>query len=377
METKKYGVTTYDPAKTYNGFTLFAPMGTKNAWLIDMKGRLIKRWQYPNKPGNNLRLLNNGNLLYATRMDVDKRKKTGAPMISGFGGIIKEVDWDDNLVWEYEDPFLHHDFYRLDNGNTLVLKYVRIPPKVLKYVRGGVPGTEDQGKIWTDEFNEVTPEGKIVWKWKAYEHLDPEKHQICPLFDRREWTHANSCEVLPNGNILTSLRNINLIVVIDRKSGEIIWEWGNQVGELGLAHDPSSLPNGNFLMFDNGEYRRAAELHCSIVVEVNPKTKKVEWEYSSDPPTSFYSAICGSAQRLPNSNTLICSTVQGRIFEVTKEGKIVWEYVNPFHGQLKFGIVNFMFKAYRYSPDYPAFQGKEFDLNKLEALNLIYGFDAF
>src|SRR5258706_14516162 len=45
----------------------------------------------------------------------------------------------------------------------------------------------------------------------------------------------------------------------------------------------------------------------------------------------------GNAQRLPNGNTLITESSFGRFFEVTKEGEIVWEYVNPFFGKPFFG----------------------------------------
>jgi hypothetical protein len=41
------------------------------------------------------------------------------------------------------------------------------------------------------------------------------------------------------------------------------------------------------------------------------------------------------------------------------EGNIVWEYVNPFFGEDKrWGNVNIVFRAYRYSPDFSGFRGK-------------------
>jgi outer membrane protein assembly factor BamB len=82
--------------------------------------------------------------------------------------------------------------------------------------------------------------------------------------------------------------------------------------------------SGNILVFDNGVRRGA-----SRVLEVNPHTGAVEWEYSADPPESFYTYEKGSAQRLPNGNTLICDGDNGRAFEVTPEGETVWEWLNP------------------------------------------------
>jgi len=73
---------------------------------------------------------------------------------------------------------------------------------------------------------------------------------ICPLDRRHEWTHANTCAVLPDGNVLTSFRLLSTVAIIDRHSGAFVWKWGRE--ELGHQHDPHLLPNGNVLLFDNG-----------------------------------------------------------------------------------------------------------------------------
>ncbi len=38
---------------------------------------------------------------------------------------------------------------------------------------------------------------------------------------------------------------------------------------------------------------------------------------------------------MSNGNTFINEGARGRFFEVTKEGKIVWEYLNPFRGEIR------------------------------------------
>ena len=374
---KEYGVTFYNPSKAYNGYTLFAPLGCKDTWLIDMEGRIVHHWAMPERPGCYGRLLPNGHLLYACRADVEEREKAGAPKLSGHGGIIREVDWDNNLIWEYKDPFLHHDFCRMENGNTMVLKYVEVPHEIMVKVKGGVPGTEDNGKMWCDAINEVTPEGEVVWEWLSYEHLDPVEDSICPLCPRKEWTHANTCVVLPDGDVLTCFRQTDTVCIIDKKTGDIKWRWGRGLGELAHPHDPHLLPNGNFLIFDNGYHRAGVEVNISMVIELNPKTKEIEWEYRSDPPTDFYSEVCSGAQRLPNGNTLICSTTQARIFEVTPKGEIVWEYISPFYGEIEFGIINWMFRAYRYGPEYEGLKGKTLSPEKFESWNRLYSSAAF
>jgi hypothetical protein len=68
-------------------------------------------------------------------------------------------------------------------------------------------------------------------------------------------------------------------------------------------------------------------------LEIDPISKQIVWQYTgtdSDRPSwSFYSSFISSARRLPNGNTLIDDGMKGRFFQVTKDGKIVWEYISP------------------------------------------------
>ena len=43
----------------------------------------------------------------------------------------------------------------------------------------------------------------------------------------------------------------------------------------------------------------------------------------------FFSAVQGAAQALPNGNVLVTESTKGRVFEVTRDGEIVWEFWNP------------------------------------------------
>jgi len=56
----------------------------------------------------------------------------------------------------------------------------------------------------------------------------------------------------------------------------------------------------------------------------------IVWEYKGDEKNKFFSLASGSCQRLPNGNTLITESDRGRVFEVTPQGQIVWEYVNIY-----------------------------------------------
>ncbi len=65
------------------------------------------------------------------------------------------------------------------------------------------------------------------------------------------------------------------------------------------------------------------------MLEVDPVTDEIRWEYNGDPPEAFFSALRGGCQRLPNGNTLITESDRGRVFEITPEGEVVWEFYNP------------------------------------------------
>lgn len=356
-------VTRYNPEKAFNGYTLFAPMSTPDAFLIDMEGRICHHWRTPFPPAQHGRLLPNGNLMWP-----QKAKQPVIP-VGGTGSEIVELDWYGNVVWKHEDPVINHDYKRLENGNTIYNAYVEVPEEIASKLVGGVPNSEAEGKIFSSCLREVNPKGETVWEWRHYEHLDPTKGDHCPLCPRSIWGYTNGLDVLPDGNILITLRFENDVAIVDKKSGDIIWRWGQEY-ELGHPHCPSYLANGNVLVFDNGTHRRsvnrgAHELAHSRVIEVNPKTNEVVWEFREPNGFKFYSSICGGAQRLPNGNTLVCESTHGRFFEVTPEKEIVWEYTIPFEvprgDYWGWTLSTCVFQCHRYAPDYPGLAGK--DLN--------------
>ena len=89
-------------------------------------------------------------------------------------------------------------------------------------------------------------------------------------------------------------------------------------------HDATVLKNGHILLFDNGLGRG-----WSRVIELDPLTRQIVWEYRAPQPADFYTVVHGSNQRLPNGNTLIANSGHGEVFEVTPEGEIVWRFFNP------------------------------------------------
>jgi hypothetical protein len=213
----------------------------------------------------------------------------------------------------------------------------------------------------------------------------------------KDFLHMNSLEYIEEfDQILVSLRNINEIIVIDHsttkaqaaghtggnsgKGGDLLYRWGNPMNydrgsetdqQLFRQHDArliqSDCPGaGHFTIFNNG-WIEGWEPKFSTAIEIVPPidthgnyylepghpygpTAPV-WKYESTGEEVFYSQMCGGVQRLPNGNTLICEGWKdGRIFEVTPQGEIIWCYTNlaPWPG-----IEQTLFKMQRYPIDYP------------------------
>lgn len=269
----------------------------------------------------------------------------------------------------------HHDWRRLANGNTLVLANLVHP----------VAGFAAP-QVLDDVVYEVTPQGQIVWQWVASEHLKEFGFSADALklvqgsYSPRgkatpfDFLHINNLSVLgPNrwydagdqrfhpDNLMIDAREANFIAIIDKRSGKVVWRLGpdypaqlrapaalpRPVDQIIGQHDAHliepGLPGaGNLLVFDNqGEagYPRVSVgvQPRSRVLEIDPVSKQIVWEYtgrdSNLPDWGFYSSFISSARRLPNGNTLIDEGMNGRIFQVTAKGEIVWEYISPYFAQ--------------------------------------------
>ena len=82
----------------------------------------------------------------------------------------------------------------------------------------------------------------------------------------------------------------------------------------------------------------------------------------------------GGVDRLPNNNMLICETAKGQFFEVTRDKKVVWAYINPFFvsNHRLGGRMNLVFRAHRYGVDHPALRERGLDPDRYRNLNRLY-----
>lgn len=329
------GLRKYDREKTEAGYILYTPDHSNKFLLINLEGEIVHEW--PAFTSHFGYLLPNGHLLLDTEFAPDREI-----------GVL-ELDWDGNEVW-FCPCQIHHDFQRLENGNTMLLCQREI--ENCSHIA--------DGSLLSTYIYEVTPECEIVWEWRSEDHTEELVRLVGATFPRDtsdgDWTHSNTVQVLPEtpvsrdprfkpGNILISHRNLNTVCVIERLSGEIVWAWGP--GVLEWQHAATMLSNGHVLIFDNGPKRM-----WSAIRELDPLTGTLVWEYKGNPPPSFCGRYLSNAQRLVNGNTFICSgspSDHGRLFEVTPEGEIVWEFQNQYaeYAEGELGI----YRAYKYPPE--------------------------
>ncbi|MHC4181926.1 MAG: aryl-sulfate sulfotransferase [Planctomycetota bacterium] len=374
--TAEKGVTFHNPQKADDGYTLFSTYNY-DVWLIDIEGYIVNRWRMPYLPGAHQVLLPNGNLLFAGKYKVHTELGLLPVEMAGVGGMLYEVNWDSDLVWKTSVPYQNHDIRPLENGHVLYPAYHPdsiMPDEKAVHVKGGLAGTEFDGKIWGDVVYEVDRDGRIVWEWKTYEHLDADIDKIEPLDKRNLWGQINSVYVCKNSDVLISLRNPSEVVRVSYENGKVLARYGR--GKIFHQHDPRELDDGNILVFDNGSQRHEYKPSYSRIVELDPEKDEIVWEYKAPFPPDFYSPVCGGSERLPNGNTVICESWHGRIFEVTHDGELVWEYASPFVGICIGMPTTMMWRAHRYTRDYPGLQGKELDPKRFPRENMMYGPDS-
>lgn len=351
MRYLQRGLTMRDAKPAWPGFTLFSPQYMNKTFIVNMAGEVVHEWTLPSHPGAYGYLLDSGNLLVSTWAG-------GGP--DGFaarGGLIQELDWNGKVLWEYRDEFQHHDFRRCANGNTIYLGWEVLRPENERRVKGGRPGSEHKQGIWGDYVREVDPAGRTVWEWHSQDHMEIEKYPLHPDLGRTELSHPNTIVPMADGNAMICLRHLDVLAIIDRKTGAFAWEHHDP--DLGGPHDFQMLPNGNFMVFANRQNLRP---RGSKIIEFDPASRKPVWEYRGNPSHTFDSHFISGCQRLENGNTLICEGLWGRIFEVAREGDVVWEYISPYTVRREQGPTvgdqSTIFRAYRYAPDGPQIRGR-------------------
>jgi hypothetical protein len=258
---------------------------------------------------------------------------------------LKEINLKNETVWQAKlDGQIHHDV-DVTADDTYLLLYKKPLSKDIKLENGCK--TEE---VITDYVVEIDRSGKEIFKWSFVDHFLKILNQDKCTNERRErmasshyahnlldWVHPNSVQALGENkwhkkgykefnpeNILVTSHHLNRAFIIDKASKRIVWVYkGDEIG-LDGPHEAEMIPKGfpgagNILIYDNGQHRG-----YSRILEINPITKKIVWQYKK--PGEFFSEFAGSQKRLKNGDTFISDDDSARVFIINKKGQIQWQY---------------------------------------------------
>ena len=405
------GTIKYNPAKAWNSYVILA--GSNTAKLIDRNGNLVKEWNQFGGEGMPNKVYPGGHLLttlYPSLSSGAQDNNTVA-LLDFDGNIVRQyngwlkVDKGErgqpaNPDGTYSVSRQHHDFQLEGSPTGYYAPGVKpkLDGKMLVLAHDNVSNPKINSEVLLDDvIYIVDKKGEVIWTWYANEHFDqfgfsgPAKNAIRANTKRGgehsgvDWLHINCASWLgPNkwydkgdkrfhpDNIICDSRNSSHLFIIDHKTGDIVWQvtppfvgqdsdLGPITGVHGTHMIPKGLPGaGNILIFDNGGpleddlYKDSQGHAWSRIIEFDPITRKIVWEYSAPAEKVsgsqfgyrfFFSPFISIAQRLPNGNTMITEGACSRIFEVTTDGEIVWEYRNPYN------FTPFMKHSYTYRAD--------------------------
>ena len=280
------GTTIYEPDKTWSGYTFFGTPDQQGAVVVDMNGRLVKRWPQVAAVPAPMRLLPGGFMMGGDRRRLPHQEARR----------LVQVDWDGKVVWAFDQgdritddkgvatwiARQHHDWQRegspvgyfapgalplVDRGRTLVLAHKNIT----------VPAITDK-QLEDDRLVEVSWDGRVVWDWLASDHVDElgfsaearAALRADPNWNEErksaDWLHINAASYLgPNqwhdagddrfhpDNIMISSREANIIAIVERATGRIAWRMGPdyrdtpalaKLGQIVGQHHPHIIPQG-------------------------------------------------------------------------------------------------------------------------------------
>ncbi|KAI8092626.1 PQQ repeat-containing protein [Halteromyces radiatus] len=354
LKRRNIGLTAVDQDKVQPGYTLFAPLSSNGeVYLINNHGETVREWHLPYRPGRHARILSNGNLAFNGALPT-------APHLFLMwekyrGGAMLQVDPQGKIVRSHYDSYAHHDAHHLDDGSILYTTLEALSEEQGKQIQGGVHGSEAPSHVYSDVIKQVDANNNVIWKWHAFEHLDKTEFALQPHYPREHWPLINTVYPLKDGNILASLRSVSSVIIIEKTTGKVIWHLDRNT--VAQQHNPTELDNGNILIFDNGAFRTDESVNFSRVIEVDRNTKEIVWQYKDRQPEFFFTPFMGSAQKLPNGNVLVNEAAFGRIFEVTVDGILVFEYINPYFTKYSVPELlpafpnesNALFRAYKYT----------------------------
>jgi hypothetical protein len=315
------GVTVHDLARASEGYNLFNSRLRREALLLDMQGEVVHRWMPTGLEGtwHHVELAPNGDLLVIAK-----------------DGYLARLDWQGRVLWK-QDMRAHHDVALGGSGEVYVLsrdlREVGSPAGPVPIVDDlvvvlGADGTIRRKVSIHDLFAGYLAPGTLEKVAEAlHAESEPKRQADLKLNDiyhtnTLEWIDRHVPGLAERGDLLVCVKRLDLIAVIDLEALRVRWSWGP--GVLDQPHQPALTRADRILVFDNGTRRG-----WSRVLELDPQSQEVVWEYVAEPREAFFSETRGGSHRLRNDNVLVTESNRGRVFEITRDGDIVWEFYNP------------------------------------------------
>lgn len=343
--TDRRGVTVHDPTRAHDGYTLYTSGDAARAVMIAMDGRVVHEWRRPfSDVWDDTAAVRSpvpDSQTYFRKAHVFPDGDLLAIYIgvgdSPYGYGMVRLDSSSNVVWKNLDRF-HHDFSVADDGRIYALThdYRSEPLADLDHIEP--PVLEDYLVI-------LSPEGEIRKKISLLDALNRSDFRsylwLVAYYSLQDPLHTNSVKVLDHadaqrlgarvpaaaaGQVLLSFRELagGSVALLDPDQEKIVWI---ARGSWLAQHDAQVTEDGNILVFDNrGHFGPGGG---SRVLEFDPASGGVEWVYAGDAERPLDSAIRSAQQQLANGNILITESNGGRLVEVTRDGEIVWEFINP------------------------------------------------
>ncbi len=347
-------ITVFDPERTEPGLNLVLSGHAPEALLTDLRGRVVHRWSY--------RLETLWPDLYAQDAGTIRKLEywrralllPDGSLLAIFEGLgLIHLDARSRLQWAHRGG-IHHDLARTPEGHIWVLD------------RDGklLPRIHPSKGVLEDFATQFDADGVVLRRISLLEALERSAH--AGLLERRpeagDILHTNTLELLDGryatshpafaaGNLLVSFRELDAIAILDPVRAQIVWALS---GSFRRQHDPALVDGGRILLFDNqGPLRGPAAVARSRLLELTPRTGEVVWQYGGSREIDFFSRTLGASHRLSNGNTLIVESENGRAFEVTRAGDLVWEFYNPHRAGDDQELIAVLFDVVRLSADHP------------------------
>jgi hypothetical protein len=184
----------------------------------------------------------------------------------------------------------------------------------------------------------VDANGKVLFRWSAWENIAVDEwvgdDSARAVRSEADFDHPNSLSLDAAGNYVVSWRNLDQVMAIDPRSGNVLWRVGGTRGGYAFVNDPEGgfskqhaakvLPNGDLLVYDNGSGHAVAETRAAEYrLDPQARTATLVWQYRHDP--ALYTQYVGWTERLPDGRTWVAFALQGRVVEVDASGQPAWE----------------------------------------------------